>query len=235
MFGAELRPQPPHVHVDRARAAEVVVSPHLVQQLVAREHPILVLGKELQQFELLEGEVEVAAAELGGVAGLVDHQVAAVHDVGRLGLGLGGRPLDREPQPGIHLGRAGVVQQHLVQTPVEGDDGDPALGDHADQRDAQVGRRQQPGERAGRCEVATAVDEDGGQAVGALSGEQGRGIGGTDAYPVHQEAEGRQHVGIGLFGVGEQQQRHHGLLPSSGASMSMTTAGTPPVRPPRQA
>src|SRR5690606_7321592 len=55
---AELRAQPPHVHVDRAGAAEVVVAPHLAEQLLAGEDARGVRGEEAQQFELLEGEVE---------------------------------------------------------------------------------------------------------------------------------------------------------------------------------
>jgi hypothetical protein len=48
------------VHVDRAGAAEVVVAPHLAEQLLAREHPGRVRREEAQQLELLEREVERA-------------------------------------------------------------------------------------------------------------------------------------------------------------------------------
>src|SRR5215831_12189252 len=37
VFLAELRPQPADMHVDRARAAVVLVTPHARQQLFARE------------------------------------------------------------------------------------------------------------------------------------------------------------------------------------------------------
>ena len=73
---AELGAQPPDVHVDRAGAAEVVVAPDLAQQLVAGEDPARVLGQELQQLELLVGEVERPALELGGVRVRVDGQLA---------------------------------------------------------------------------------------------------------------------------------------------------------------
>ena len=58
VLGAELGPQPPDVDVDRAGAAEVVVAPDLLQQLRPGEDPARVLGEELEQLELLEGEVE---------------------------------------------------------------------------------------------------------------------------------------------------------------------------------
>src|SRR5206468_359400 len=76
VLGAELGPQPPDVNVDRAGAAEVVVAPYFLQQLRAGEDPPRVLGEELQQLELLEGEVEHAAAQAGRIGGLVDGQLA---------------------------------------------------------------------------------------------------------------------------------------------------------------
>src|SRR5690348_5892327 len=63
VFGAKLGPQPPDVDVDRARAAEVVVAPDLLQQLGAGEDPAGMLGEELEQLEFLDGEVEDAAAQ----------------------------------------------------------------------------------------------------------------------------------------------------------------------------
>src|SRR5690606_16178628 len=55
---AELRAQPPHVHVDRSRATEVVVPPHLAQQLLAREDAVGMRREKPQQLELFVGEVE---------------------------------------------------------------------------------------------------------------------------------------------------------------------------------
>src|SRR5690242_12396447 len=49
VLGAELGAQPPDVDVDRARAAEVVVTPDLLQQLGPGEDPARVLGEELEQ------------------------------------------------------------------------------------------------------------------------------------------------------------------------------------------
>src|SRR4051794_15961019 len=57
VVGAELGPQPAYVDVDRTRAAEVVVAPDLLQQLLPREDATGVLGEELEQLELLEREV----------------------------------------------------------------------------------------------------------------------------------------------------------------------------------
>src|SRR5690606_41189267 len=52
----ELGPQTPHVHVDRARAAEVVVAPYVAEQLLAGEHPGRMRGEEVQELELLVGD-----------------------------------------------------------------------------------------------------------------------------------------------------------------------------------
>src|SRR6202035_5834301 len=73
---AELGAQPADVHVYRPRAAEVVVAPHLLQQVRPGEHPPWVLCEELEQLELLEREVEHAAAQPRRVGRLVDGQVA---------------------------------------------------------------------------------------------------------------------------------------------------------------
>ncbi len=77
VLGAELGAQAAHVHVDGAGAAEVVVAPDLLQQLLAAEDPARVLGEELEELELLEGQVERAAADLRGVRRVVDHDLAA--------------------------------------------------------------------------------------------------------------------------------------------------------------
>ena len=72
----ELGAQPPDVDVDGAGAAEVVVAPDLLQQLVAGEDPAGVLGEVLEQLELLERQVERALPDLGGVRRVVDHDLA---------------------------------------------------------------------------------------------------------------------------------------------------------------
>src|SRR6201996_5093733 len=56
VLGAELGPQPPDVHVHRAGAAEVVITPDLLQEVGPGKDPARVLGQELQQLELLERE-----------------------------------------------------------------------------------------------------------------------------------------------------------------------------------
>jgi hypothetical protein len=83
VLGAQLGPQPPDVDINRARAAEVVVAPDLLQQLRAGENPAGMLGEELEQFEFLEGEVEYPPAQPSRVGGLVDGQLAGADLVGR--------------------------------------------------------------------------------------------------------------------------------------------------------
>ena len=76
MLAAELGAQPPDVDVDGAGAAEVVVAPDLLEQLGAAEHAARVLGEELEQLELLVGQVEQPAPDPGGVGRLVDDDLA---------------------------------------------------------------------------------------------------------------------------------------------------------------
>ena len=127
------------MHVDRPGAAEVVVAPDLLQQLVAGEDPTGMLGEVLEELELLEGEVEHAAADLRGVRRLVDDHLAGANDV-RVGVGVAvaRRQLaDRDPDPGVDLGRPGRLEDDVVDPPVGGDDGQPAFRD--DQHDRLVG------------------------------------------------------------------------------------------------
>ena len=65
--------------VDCAGAAEEVVTPHLLEQLRAGEHPAGVLREVLQQLEFLVGQVKWAAAEARGVGALVDDKLAKSH------------------------------------------------------------------------------------------------------------------------------------------------------------
>src|SRR5258708_9570002 len=81
---AKLRAQAPHVHVDSPGAAEVVVTPDLLQQLRPGEDPAGMLGQELQQLEFLEGQVERATVHPGRIGRLVHHQAAGADLVRQL-------------------------------------------------------------------------------------------------------------------------------------------------------
>jgi hypothetical protein len=174
VLGAELRAQPPDVHVDRAGAAEVVVAPDLLEQLRPGEHPGRVLGQELQQLELLEGQVQRAAAQPGGVARFVDHQVAGP-DLARLGRPAGRAAANGQPQPGLDLARAGGVQHDVIGSPVGGDRRPAALGHHGEQRDLQAGRAQLAEQALGGDQIAPRVDQHGvGQRSAGDRGHLGR-------------------------------------------------------------
>jgi hypothetical protein len=202
VLGAQLGAQPPDVDVDRAGAAEVVVAPDLLEELGAREDPARVLGEVLQELELLEGEVEDPPLELGRVGRLVDGEVA-VADLHRGVVAGELEAADGEPEAGLHLGGAGGVEEDVVDAPVGGHGGQAALGDDQDQRAAGPGGAQELAEAADLREVAAAVDED---HVGAGHVHQRRPLGGRDAHVVEQQAEGGQHLGRRLEGVGEEQQ-----------------------------
>ena len=77
------------MHVDRPGAAEVVVAPDLAQKLVAGEDPARVLRQELEQLELLVGEVERPALELGGVRVGVDVELTGPDGTAGSGGGVG--------------------------------------------------------------------------------------------------------------------------------------------------
>ena len=159
---AELRAEPTYVHVDGARAAEVVVAPDLLQQLGAGEDAARVLREELEQLELLEGQVEDAGADAGRVGRLVDADRARADLGGDVGVGrAGGQPTLGETQPRLDLGRAGRVEQDVVDAPLGGDGGEAALGDDEEERAVHAGRADQPAQAADVRQVATAVHEHG--------------------------------------------------------------------------
>ena len=163
MLGAELGPQPADVDVDRAGAAEVVVAPDLLQQLGAREHAAGVLGDELEQLELLVREVERPAGDPCGVGRLVDDQVTGADLVRHVVRRRSRRrePAQRQPQPRLDLGRAGGVEEDVVDSPVGRDGREPALGHDGHQRDVDAGRADESGQPARVAEITPGVDQDG--------------------------------------------------------------------------
>ncbi|CAM5643041.1 hypothetical protein SVIOM74S_04006 [Streptomyces violarus] len=220
MLGAELGAQPPYVHVDRTGAAEVVVAPDLLEELGAREDAAGVLREVLQELELLEGEVEDAALELGGVRRLVDRQVA-VADLHRGVVADDLLAAHGQPQPGLDLGGAGGVEQDVVDAPVGGDGGEAALRDDEDERAAGAGRAEQLTQAADLRQVAAAVDEDD---VGAGGVDEGGALRGGHPHVVQEQAEGGEHLRRRLEGIGQEQQRTH----TSGSSSvpARTSVGT---------
>src|SRR5215217_7474197 len=70
----ELLAKPPDVNVDGARAAGVLVAPHVAEEQIARQHPAAVLEQVLQQQEFLGGEPHFRARDLHRMAFDVDRQ-----------------------------------------------------------------------------------------------------------------------------------------------------------------
>ena len=199
--------------VDGAGAAEVVVAPHLLQQLLAAEDAAGVLGQELQELELLEGQVQRALADLGGVGGVVDDDLAGADDVG---VGVGGvagcaEAADGELDAGLELGGAAGVQHDVVHAPVVGDDGQAALGGDEEDGDLGAGGADQPAQVTGVGEVLATVDEE---EVGLGRLEEGASLGGQDLDVVAEQRETGQDLGGRLERAGQQQKgAHTGLLP----------------------
>ena len=221
VLDAELGPQPADVDVDRAGAAEVVVAPDLLQQLRAGEDPARVLGQVLQQLELLVGEVERAAAQLGGVAVLVDDELAGLGDaaVGAVRGCRGGQPAGGGPlQPGVDLGRAGGVEQDVVDAPVGRQRDQPALGQDGDQRGGDAGGGEQAAQRAGLDEVVAGVDEDD---VPGVAVEQAGQLGGDHAHLVAEQPQRGQHLGRRLSCRGHEYESH--VVSSRGRGRPMSS------------
>ena len=199
------------MHVHRAGAAEVVVAPDLLEQVGPGEYPSRVLGQELQQLEFLERQVEGAGPQPGRVGGLVDSQVAGA-DLIRGGRGHAGLPADGQPQPGLHLGRPGGVQNHIIRAPFGGHRGQPALGDHGQERGVQGRRAQQQAQAPGLGQVPPGVHQDGvrGRRVG-----RSRHLRRRDPHRMQQQSQGRKDFRGRLQGTGQQQQVTHGAATSA--------------------
>jgi hypothetical protein len=102
----QLLAQAADVHVDGARAAGVLVAPHVGQQEIAREHAAAVLDQILEQQEFLRGEPDVFAIDRHGVTLDVDDERPVGEGAGG---GRAGRPLhaaEQRANAGGELSRA---------------------------------------------------------------------------------------------------------------------------------
>jgi hypothetical protein len=97
------------VDIDGPGAAEVVVTPDLLEQVIAGENAARMLHEEFQQLELLEREVKDTRPQPRRVRRLVDRQVPGTYLVGSRWRGAR-LAADGQPQPGLHLRRASGVQ-----------------------------------------------------------------------------------------------------------------------------
>ena len=138
----------------------------------------------------------------------------AIAQSGVAGVTRGVEPADRQPDPGVQLGRTAGVQHDVVHRPVVLDHRQSALGD--DQNHGAVGSRgaQQPAEVARVRELLTTVDQHQ-ICVGGL--DQGTAFGRHDPHVVTEQGQAREHLRAGLEGAGEQQQRAQGVTSGSGA------------------
>ena len=127
----------------------------------------------------------------------------------RRGVGGGGVPLDRQPQPGVQLGRAGGVEHDVVDHPLGRQRDQPALGEHGDHRHGDAHGREHSGERAGAGQLAPGVDQDD---VAQAAVDERRSIESEHGYVVGQQAQCGQYLGRGLRCSGEQHELH-GRLP----------------------
>src|SRR4051812_11276659 len=227
VLGAELGPQPPHVDVDRAGAAEVVVAPDLLQQLGPGEDPARVLGEVLQELELLERQVERLALEPAGVGALVDRQLAGPHHAGVRSGRVDGDLANGEAQPRVDLGGPGRVQQHVVHAPLRAEGGKATFGECGEDGAGHAGGLEQPAQAAGADELAPRVDQD---RVDGRRVEQRADLHRSDADAVTQQAQRRQDLGRGLHRVGEEQEGGHARFVSPSSRWDCGEAAPLPVR-----
>ena len=82
----ELLTEIPDVDLDVVLVAEEVVSPHLVEDALPRQHLIGVGGEEPQQVELAHREIERGSSDLDLARGGVDAQIADSDDAVEIGL-----------------------------------------------------------------------------------------------------------------------------------------------------
>ena len=82
MLFTQLRAQTSHVHVDRARAAVVLVAPHSTEQRLTGEDPVRVGGEEAQELVLHVREVHDPSGDRR-LVGLEVHRESAVVDARR--------------------------------------------------------------------------------------------------------------------------------------------------------
>ena len=124
--------------------------------------------------------------------------------VGVVGVALGAQPADREPQPGLDLGRAGRVEQDVVHAPVGGDGGEAALGDDEHQR-------------ARRCRWCGSAGTGRGPAARSRRPSTSRTS--ASGASTQRAALGRQHADLV-----RQQARARAAPPSRAAVRSSATA-----------
>jgi hypothetical protein len=207
VLDTELGAQTTDVDVDGAGAAVVVVAPHLLQQLGAGEHPSRVLGKELEELELLEREVECFPAQPGGVGLLVDREVARADDAaGVVDLGRRCQPTDSQAESRFDLAGTGGVEDEIVDAPFRRHRDETALGDDRDERCVCTGRTQEAAERPGMDEVPPGVDENG---VNNRRIDERARLERGDPDDMPEQGECGKDLTGGLERVREQEQARH--------------------------
>jgi hypothetical protein len=120
------------VHVDRARAARILLSPHAVEQHVTRDDETRVRHEEREQVELLGGQLDRLAGDGDVVRLLVEHHVAEREGAVAL---LRLRPAEDRLHPRDELARRERLGQIVVGADLEPDDAIGLLvarGEHED-------------------------------------------------------------------------------------------------------
>jgi hypothetical protein len=121
-----------------------------------------------------------------------------------------GPAADGQPDPGLHLGRPGCVQDHVIDAPLGVDRGEPAFGHDREKRAVQARRLQQPADALRVRKLPPGVHQ---HRIGGWGLHQGRRVRWQHSDWVQQEPQGGQHFGGRLKHAGDQQQVAHSAAP----------------------
>ena len=106
------------MHVDSPGAAEKVVPPHFLQQLLSREHAAGVLDQEAEQFELFIRQIQRGAVNPRSVCGVINDKFADGNDIRIVDLVDGDWPTgEQEPEARVDFDRRGAGQEEFVDGP----------------------------------------------------------------------------------------------------------------------
>ena len=100
------------MHVDSSGAAEKVVPPHFLQQLLSRKHTAGMLDQEAEQFELFIRQIQRGPVNPRSVGGVINNKFTDSDDVRIVDLVDGNWPTgEQEPEARVDFDRRGAGQE----------------------------------------------------------------------------------------------------------------------------
>jgi hypothetical protein len=149
------------------------------------------LGEVLQQFELLEREVDDFATESDGVRRLIDGEFTIANLVRCAISGSLAQSFARKSDPRIYFCGTRDVENHVIDAPLGADGGQAAFGHDEQHRTVDPGGPNQSAQSAYSRQITTSVHEED---IGMRRFEQGGCFRREYAHPVLEETESRQNL-----------------------------------------